>query len=187
SEDQTIESLQNVGVLPGSFSPIWATHALKVEGNTQVDMQAISPKLQLAALESKQVDALITVEPLCTFGKNKGTGVIIMKDPMKLYAPTVAGSVISSKLVNQKPAFAKKLIRAHDKAIDFIEMNPQEAKLILIKYTKYDEQLSQGLTIPDLQKSDEINDAIIQQFANRLFEDGVLGQPMNTNELILSS
>lgn len=188
-KDSEINSLEDivglkVATLPGSFAPLWINELMKEHMLSPVQIVGVSPKIQLSALESKQVDVLFTVEPVCSFGINKGIGKIIYKNPMESLGNLFAGSVISSDFVDKNPKIAKKIVIATDKAIDFIRKNPDEAIKIMAKYTGYKEELISGMDIPIYKKSDEINLKEITDTANKLYLLGNLERQVPIRNMI---
>lgn len=160
-----------IGALPGTFSPVWIEDALNAEGIeiSDVEITGVAPKLQLAALESGQVDAVFTGEPMCTVGVNKGIARVIDEEPFRHFGSYIASSVISAELIEESPETAEKIVRANDKAIDFIRANPEETSEIIAKHTGFDKELIAGLKNPAYSKSTEVRVDDVQDIADKLY------------------
>ena len=178
---------KNTATLSGTFSPIWVNFALKSVGLSleDVTIQGMSPGLQLGALESKQVDVLFTVEPVCTFGVNRGVGKIIYNEPLQHLGTSLTASVMSRDFVTQHPDISEKLITINDKAIDFIRENPDEALSIMAKHTGYREDLIVGMKVPVFSKSSEVHVQNLQTLANTFFEEGILEKKIDVAGMVL--
>ena len=175
-EDSGINSINDlisskIATLPGSFAPLWVKATFK-ENNLEenlFEILEISPKLQLSALESGQVDALFTVEPVCSFGINKGLGKLVYVDPIKHLSNTYAASVMSSKLADTK--IARKLEKVTDDTIDFMESNPEKSLEIMAKHTGYKAELIKGMNVPIYSKSTKVEEEELKSVASALGMD----------------
>jgi len=167
---------KKVGAQPGSFPPLYIDATLNTVGLTKSDIEIIEldPSLQLSALESGQIDALVAIEPVCTFGVNKGSAEIIYNDPIANLAVTFASSVLNADFANKNPETAAKIVKATDKAIDFIRQNPQESLDIAAKYANYDPALMKGMKTPLFSKSTEIKAENMQELADKLYSSGLM-------------
>lgn len=190
NSDSNISSMSELkdkkaATLPGTFAPIWIDEALKTVNlsKNDIEIQGLSPKLQLSSLESGQVDVLFTVEPACSFGVNKGIGKIIYNEPLRHLGDSLTASVVSSKLVEEDPETAEKIIKAADKAIDFIRNNPDKSMEIMANYAKYDTGAIKGMKTPVYSKSTEINSTNLQQLADKLYNEGDLEKHLNIEEM----
>jgi len=183
-----LEDLEDasIGTMPGSFPPLWieATIAIAGLGLEDITVMQIAPNLQLPALESGQVDALVTVEPVCTFGLNKGIGRIIYEEPLANFAKTFGSSVISAEFAGMNPWAAKRIMSATDKAIDFIQTNPEESMLIMAKWTGYKPELITGMKPPVYSKSDDINVEDLENVAEILYHKGVLDRRIDSRAMV---
>ena len=104
-----------------------------------IDVEIISqkPEDMPVALASKTVDAIAIFEPFAFFAEQKlGKDAITFKDDT-LYSELY---VLNAKKewVESNPKIVEGIIRALVKASQFIEKNPEQAKSVLIKFTKLD-------------------------------------------------
>jgi NitT/TauT family transport system substrate-binding protein len=190
SKIQSIKDLEDLSAatLPGTFAPLWIKASLKQFNLniSNIELIQIAPNLQLAALESSQVDSLFTVEPVCSFSLNKGIGKIIYKDPMNDLTNVFAANIVSSDFAEDNPLVMEQLIRASDKIVDFIRANPKEAIEIMAKYTGYENDLIQGMELPSFSKSTELNIAELQELASIFYSEEILKERIVVEDMILS-
>ena len=190
SEVTTISALKNkkVATLPGSFAPLWITATLEKEGinPSDVEIQGIDLKLHLSALESGQIDALFTAEPLCAFGVNKGIATILYDEPIKNLMSTFSASVVGTQTIADDAKKADKIVKATDKAIRYLESHPQEAVDILAKYASYEKNLLNGIKIPTYATSSEVTGDELQEVADTLYEEGIIKKRIKTEGLLYS-
>jgi len=191
-KNSDINNLKNlkgkkVAVWPGGFSLIWLEDTLNTVGLKKSDIKEIvlESNLQLAALESGQVDALFTIEPLCTFGVNKGIGKIIYFNPLKNTTEIFAASVISNNFIANSGQATENIIKATEDAIEFMKNNPEESLAIIAKWTDYDEKLIKGIDIPKYSKQTEIDVEAIEDLAEKLYEKKLLENKIDINGLIV--
>lgn len=177
---------KKAATLPGTFAVLWVDTALKIVGLSKedIELQGIDTKLQLAALESKQIDVLFAIEPECTFAVNKGIAKIIYDEPLKHFGKSLTASIFSVKFSEADPKTTEKIIKASDRAIDFIRQNPQESLAILAKYTDYKPELLAGMKVPEYKKSNELDLEQIQSIADKLYDGGELKKEIQVADMI---
>ncbi len=191
-KDSSLRSVKDlegkiVGTLPGSFAPLWIKATLKHYGMQEntVLIQGIAPELQLPALEEGSIDALFTGEPTCTFAVNKRVGRIIEEEPLKYLTKTFAASVLSTKLLQERPETAKRLVQATDKSLKFIREHPEEALDILAKHTGYKRELLQGIKIPTYATSTEVSPRDLAEVEYTFLQQGILKKEVNSEKMVL--
>jgi NitT/TauT family transport system substrate-binding protein len=192
SEDSPIANLneiegKNAATAPGTFAVLWIDSALKTAGlgRDDIKLQGIDTKLQLAALESEQIDVLFAIEPECSFAVNKGIGKIIYNEPLKHFGKSLTASVFSVSFENKDPEAIERIIKTSDRAIDFIRQNPQESLAILAKYTDYKPELLAGMKMPEYRKSDELDLEAIQEIADKLYAAGELKKELIAGDIVI--
>ena len=153
---------------------------------TDVEIQGIDLKLHLSALESGQIDALFTVEPLCTFGVNKGIATIIYEEPLKNLISTFAASVVGTQTIAEDKLRVNNLIKATDKSIQYLRSHPEEAVEILSKHAGYEKSLLKGIKIPAYATSTEMTEEEIQQVVDTLYKEKILGERIEASSLLFS-
>src|SRR3989338_4606875 len=176
-----IKDLENktISAIPGSSSMITMNKMIEKEGlKGKVKIVQTEPSQQLNALSSGSVDAIFVLEPLVTIAEEKGIGRVLIESPITNYLipdnmPYVI-SVFSADFVSENPELAEKIVKAADKAIEFVNKNPEEAKLYYSDFTPISNETEAKLPIATYQLSGALNMASFQEVADKLFESGVL-------------
>ncbi|MBI2529621.1 MAG: ABC transporter substrate-binding protein [Candidatus Diapherotrites archaeon] len=131
---KTIADLKgrNLGIIPGIQFKTVAKHIL-AENNLEVEIDVriveLAIPLQLQALQSGQVDAVLTLEPVGTIGTEKGISQVFIASPMVRYIadPWCGGAFsISTKFMKEHPVEAKKVISILTKSVDEINASPDK-------------------------------------------------------------
>lgn len=128
----------------GGGPEVYTYNFLKKYNIPDVEIISQKPEDMPIALQSKTVDAIAIFEPFAFFAEQKvGNESITFKDD-KLYSELY---VLSAKRewVEANPEIVEKILRALDRASEFIEKNPEESKSILMKYTKLDKTTVDGI------------------------------------------
>lgn len=183
---------KKIGGPPGLATVVLLKLILKNFMNPDEDIEIVElePQLQLQALGSNQVDALFGIEPITTFGIEKGIAQILAKEPMEEYIMNplpIAAGVVSKSFQENYPKELEKLINAMNKAIDFTRANEAESRKILAKYIGMSEQTANNLGITTFWKSNEVDTSFAQKLANIFLEERVLDKKLETAELLLQS
>jgi NitT/TauT family transport system substrate-binding protein len=100
----------------------------------------IKPPEMIGALRTDQVEAFIAWEPFPAKAQTMEVGRVLAysRDIWKDHPCCVLAA--EAKFLEAQPDAARKLVRAHVKATDFIRQNPEEAVNIGVKYTGLDEK-----------------------------------------------
>jgi len=131
---------KKIGILPTIAYKAWMEQILlknniKIE---DVELVQINPALSPTALKSGQVDALFTNDPAATTVLQQGIGRLLSDEvevPKYLGEPFVFGSFnIRKDFADKNPKITKKVLSAIDKAVDFVNKNPDESKELMKKY-----------------------------------------------------
>ncbi|MEK7065299.1 MAG: ABC transporter substrate-binding protein [Patescibacteria group bacterium] len=179
---------KNLGILPGIQFRTIAKEILTKNGlvpDKDIMIVELAVPLQIQALSSGQVDALLTIEPVGTIGKAKGLAKDLIKSPMVQYiSDPWYGAVgdVSTDYLEKEPETARKVIAVFAKTIDEINSNSNEMKQYLKNYTPLDETLISQVPLPVFKMYaglTDIDNAALQKFfdifvANNVIENGVL-------------
>ena len=193
SEIKSIGDLKGkkVSLPSGSTPPIVYKSMLKANNINFADTQVISmnPDLQLAALESGQVEAAMVLEPLATIGTYKKISKVIESALWSKFVFDhfpLGTSVIRSKFANENLKTAQKLIKVANEAIDFINIpdNRNETAHILTKYTPLELDIAQQLKPIPFIKLEQINMQLLEKTKNFLLQEGELKNNIDTNNLL---
>lgn len=192
-KDSTLESLKDlegkkIGVFPGSTATNLLKAYLEDSGidTKNIEFVKIIPPNQLPALYEGSIDALHAYEPTTTIA-------IESNNAKKLYGSIYAKqlnhnlqgvALISSDFVRENPELAEKVINSFDKASDFMKTNDKETREIITKYVKVNEDVAENTVLLYMGRSDEINEDILQDYADMLFKLGELETKVDVSDLI---
>lgn len=179
---------KKVGIFPGSNMKTLTKLALKSYLDTStIIFVELTPNLQLEALSSGQIDALVSLEPIGTLAEEKLNARVIetnflaenLMNPM----PTAA-ALVSTKFARESPEKARKYAAAMAEAAQFIDNNPRGAKQSLVKWLKLDANVAQKVGIYTYVTINKLDVNLLQQMADLLYENKVIEKQGNSTQLI---
>lgn len=187
-----IEDLKGkkIGVFPGSVIKIFCALIFKKYGLKKGDYELIelSPKDWAAAMQTGQIDALSALEPQAAQIIQDKIGYPIVNG---LYAQLMSNVPLSGHWISEDfvkksgKEQSEKIIRAMDKAVDFIVNNPEKAKEYLVKYGNVRADVVEKVQLNPWKKHSELNATEIQKFIDILFQNGVIQNKENINDYLL--
>jgi NitT/TauT family transport system substrate-binding protein len=184
---------KKIGILPTVAYKVWLEELLKNKGVDikTVEIVQLDPSLQATALQSKQVDALFTGDPVGTTVLQKGIGRLISSEvelPKIFGEPFVFGSFnIRKDFADKNPSVTKKLISALDKAVEYVNTNPTESKQILKNYLSETQKPFVDFYPNALyQESTEVNSKVLQEITNKYRQLNIIDGDLLVEDLIIS-
>ena len=190
SEITKIKDLKNkkVALPPGStflkfFEIILAKNDLSLE---DLEIIQLEPKLQLQALESENVDAILSLEPLGVIALNKGIAKSIEDAPFAKYIMNpfpIAVGVLQSDLIEENQEKTYKLIQATNKAIEYIELNPDDSKIILSKWTNIPVETSLKIHLNKFEKLEDADKEQMQKVIDLYYELDLLENKFEVTDM----
>lgn len=109
-------------------------------GANEVDLISQKPEDMPAALSSGSVDAIAIFDPFARFAeRSMGDKGITFADP-DIYSELYVASVMQNTLTTRR-AEVVALLRGLKEAADFTTQKPDEAKAIVVRFTKLDRQV----------------------------------------------
>jgi NitT/TauT family transport system substrate-binding protein len=192
--DFTIADLKGkkIGILPTIAYQSWIAEILKannLDPEKDVEIIQIAPALSPSALASGQVDALFTNDPAATTAIQTGVGRVLSDNvevPQYLGDPFIFGSFnIQKEYADNNPETLEKLTKAMNKAIDFVNQNPEEAKSLMIPYV-HESQKDFVQFYPNAlyQKIGEVTEADFQSVADQYLEIGIIKEELALKNLV---
>jgi len=192
SELENLSDLKGkkIGTYPGStlltYTKLILGHFMDPEED--ITIVQLKPDLQIQALESGQVDAILALEPIASVVLEQGVAQVLEEAPLAKYVMNPlpgSGSTFSPKFIEDNPRAVKKVIKAMNRAADFLRdsNNTAEAQEILAKWTGMDEEVIERLRPLTYWKLEEIDREAVQNLADVLFEEGVLEKRTETSTL----
>lgn len=166
--DSTIKSFadlkgKKLGILPGIQWQTIARHILAKNGltsGTDVTVVDLAIPLQVPALASGQVDALLAIEPAPTIAVGKKIGKVIQKSPASQYIanPFYAGvGDVTVKFMTENPELTQKIVGVFKKATDEVNADPDAARPYLKGYTALDDTLISTVPLVRYRMYDELD------------------------------
>ncbi len=175
-----------VGTFPGTTMLTYARLSLApyFEDVDPPILVGMAPPSLIEALATEQVDAIFPIEPIATIALNKGVAREILNNPLgNIMTPFTGGaSALRTDFVKENPEAAAAVVRAMNRAVDFIRENDKESRAILAQYTGFPAEVLQSAYLGYIWKLEEINYEAVQSLADILFEAEVVEQRVNTNE-----
>jgi len=192
-EDSPVRTLSDlpgrrIGVFPGST----ATSLLKKYlGDKGVDVSGITfvpmpPADHLAALLEGSVDVIYAYEPTIAIALSKG-GVKQLHGSVyaDMLSPNpISVSVISTAFLQKHPETAAKVIRALERAMNYMKEQDRETRQILVKRMKLSEDAANRCVFLYMLGHEQIDSALFQRFADMLTGLGELKGHVRVDSLV---
>lgn len=189
SDIKTINDLsgKKIGVNPGTAGEAYTKIILDENGinSDQTQIIKLASNLQLQALKTGQIDALVTYEPNISFG--------VMQNKAKILFPHFyenvlnpfpgIGFTISSKLINEKPSIAKKIVNIMEKSIRYGKVNKKEAYRSSSKYTHLANDVLDQIHNPEQLTYDGINMDQVQVVADLYYKKQLIKEKIDVRKL----
>lgn len=172
---------QSISELKGKKFGIWggtiqwiiiAKNYLEQNGLTayeDIEIVELSPAMQVQALASKQVDALLALEPMSTVALEQGVARVLDATPTESTVNEdswVGAGAINVAYAKKNPELVEKYITVIKRGIEFVEENPEESRKYLSKYTPVTDELAQKVPLLQYKTCDEINEKDLQGMQN---------------------
>lgn len=176
AKDSPIKSLadlkgRKIASGPGIQNVTLAKIMLEKNGVANPQVTELPVGQHVPALVGGQIDAVYTLEPTGTAGRLKGltrvleTGVISKYVLGDADAPWFGGSAsVTSTLLKERPADARKYIAAYAKAVDHVRRNPEESRTHLDGFTSIDASLVKEVPLSGFTLYNEFKPSDIDAF-----------------------
>ena len=156
---------KKLGILGGSIQ--WRTitrellnkHGLEMDKD--ITVVELSPALQVQALGSRQIDALLALEPMSTVAIEQGIGKIIETAPVEkeISNPFYGGAgVVRTQFAKENPETTENVIKIFEKAMNEINENPNMYKIYLKGNTPLNEGIIPKVPIVDFKSCGELSE-----------------------------
>lgn len=191
SNIQNINDLENkkIGRFPGSNALFFLNFYLKSKGldTSTIDFIELVPPLQLGALESNQIDALMTYDPTITIALDTGKYRALSKSEVytEVKSEFSGGcAIMSQQFIKENPITARKYYSAMAEAIEYINTNEEKARKILPKYLQISEDNAMKVTLPEFYTSEEFELDNCNEMIGLYKQAGFLETGFNCEEII---
>jgi len=192
SKDSELSSIQDlkgkkIGLMPGSGFTEYMKIILEKNNLSEndVELNQMESKILLQALANKNIDAVLALEPLGTMAIEKNIGKQLRGAPFARYIINpfpIAVGVVRSDFTEKD---FERLIIATNKAIDFINQNPQGSKEIASKWTNMDLNTTLKIKLNRFEKLEEIDQAQLQKVADLYVGLGLIDKPLNISTMFM--
>lgn len=135
-----------------------------------------------AAVSEGRVDAAWVVEPFVTIAKNQGAREVASNLVDTAPDLMISAYFTSEQLEKSNPDLVKRFTEAMNESLEYAQENQDEARQILLTYTKIDQAVAQGLVLP--QWSSTINTKTLQLMADLAEQDGLVDKKLDTSEML---
>lgn len=143
-----------------------------------------------AMFESGKVDFAAVPEPWASYLVKDGAKIIVDTDEIS-YGTTLPNTVLvtSGKLIEENKELVANIVKAHEKGVNFINENREEARDIAIKAIKdiTDQEIEPEIVDSAWERvtyTTEVNADVVQEFANSSYELKFLKEKPEFSDLI---
>ncbi|QEE60423.1 nitrate ABC transporter substrate-binding protein [Salinibacterium sp. dk2585] len=125
-------------------------HAVDAAGGDGASLNFIEVPVQeaMAALENKQIQAALVVEPFLTQALQTGGRALDWNYVAVHPEMDVSGYMTSGRLVKENPELVEKFAAAMAKSLEFSQENPDEVHRIITTYTQITPELAADIVLP---------------------------------------
>jgi NitT/TauT family transport system substrate-binding protein len=186
---------KKMGILPGIqwitiSKHLLSTHDLVV--GEDVILVELAPSLQVGALISGQIDALLAIEPMTTIAEKQGMVEIVKAPNLEAISnPFYPGAgVVRSEFANENPKVVDSFIEVIERALDDIENDPEGSRKYLSGYTPLSDELipNAPIMVTKLSKDFIEEDVLaIETFHNIFTDYEVIDGQIDTRGIIYKS
>lgn len=160
-----------------------------VDPDNEVEIIEMKAGLLPLAFTSKQVDAIYITQPALASTKNQTESRYIIVNPRAklIQDPYWSGAgVVTKEYIEKNPELFDKYLQVVDRAIEYTETNPTEARSYLAKYTSIDEAIVSDVGIYFKVKSTQSIDwASVQSIVDTLVALEILPERVDIKKMYI--
>lgn len=188
----TIEQLKGkkIGGYPGTAQQTLIKLILKkFMDEKDIITVELAPNIQLQALDTGQVDAILTYDELAITALQNNIAQVLEENPLGKYVMSPLYGfpyVLSAKFVQENPKASKAIIEAMNEASDFIKSNEAESRQIMAKWGGTKTEIVNSVNLWEQTKAENIDKDAMQKLADIFYENGVTKKKIETAKLIIS-
>ena len=113
--------------------------------NRWIEMEVDTPESGLEIMNEGKVTAALLHEPLISIGLKKGNRVIL-DDRNLMLGQTVI--VFSQRMVDEKPAFIRRFLRAYEQSVRELNVRPQLYRSLVVELVRAPLEVSANMPVP---------------------------------------
>ena len=197
--DSTAKSLKDlkgkkIACGPGIQNVVLTKIMLEKNGITDVTPIELPVGQHVPALAAGQIDAVYTLEPTGTVGTIKKltrvleTGVISKYVLDDAQAPWFGGTAsVTTTLIKERPEEVRKYVTAYAKGVDYVQKNPDQARLAMEKYASIDKEIAQAVPLANFVMYNQFTDydiAAFQKFFDVFTDKKIFTQRVDVKSLM---
>lgn len=182
-----------IGVNKGIFARTMVKKFLEQQGIKDFKIIELGDKVQIEALETDQIDVLVSLEPNPTTAVEMGIAEYVESGSIYKkavgFSPAFSAGIISTKLLNEHLAEAKKFLSAMEKSTNFINENFERAKRILPRYVPIEANIAEKTNFAEMYFIGDLTEEqkeLIQKTADFFTSEGIIKERVDTASLLLS-
>lgn len=198
--DSPIKTFQDLkgktlGHVPGIQWRTISRHMVRASGldpDKDVKLVDLAVAMQVPAVVGGTVDATLSLEPVGSIAVASGKAMRAMTNPVaKVIAdPFYSGvSIMTTKLLKERPDVARKIVAAIDEATDLVNANFAKYKPILTKYTPTRDDQLELIAQPYLRGFKDLNETDLnsyQALVDVFTREGVIADKVNVRDKLLA-
>ncbi|MBI3091956.1 MAG: ABC transporter substrate-binding protein [Candidatus Tectomicrobia bacterium] len=133
------------------------------------------------ALMSKQVDAIMPIEPFLTILAPKTR---VFAYHMREVAPRwhISAYSVMREYAAQNAELMKRVIRAYNRGVDWVNAHPSETRDMLTKFTRLQPALASKIALPEFTKG--VSKEVLQNLADMMTKYGVIDKKVEVARFI---
>lgn len=156
---------------------------------SQIELVPVDRSLILPTFAKPEIAAFVGTEPAITLLTEKADGEVLVSNPRVKYIMNpyeIAGAVLSTKLLSDKPEIVRTFLKAINLAIDFIDANEVESRKTFGQYLRLEESIASKMGLPQFKKSSAIDKTAVDKFATLEVEAKIIEKKPDINKLFLA-
>lgn len=194
AKDSAIDSLKGlkgkrVGTWPSPTSKTFLKLLFDKQGIKDGDYEIVPLEFKSLnrALQRNEVDAVFNTDLFTEAGIRAGISRYLIRQPLPelLIDPTFnGGGMLRTKMIEKDPDRAERYIRAFRKAIDFINNDERSARLVMLKYLPFEEEVVLHAPMDQFVTAEQINVPKAQELADMLAAAGLVKGKIDVGSMI---
>ncbi len=183
---------RTIGVHPGSATGAFSRTVLQKEGVDigKCNFIEVTPATMQATVVAKRVDALYCMDPVATSLLETKQCTVLLANPLaKLFDPPIpiSGTALSKKFLRERPDYARRVVRALEKAIRYLREPGHEKEVAdyIAKYTPISVELATRMNPSEYWTLAEIDRKRVQALADRFLELKIVDKHVNVEDFIV--
>ena len=159
---------------------------LKKEGVNKFDLTEIPiPNMGMTVAKGDVAGAVLS-EPFVTQSLGRGDGKVLAwisgGYPFEHFQVTFI--TFSTKFLKSNPDAVKAYLRAHLKAVKWINENIDEARTLFSKYQKVDAEIAKKMNLLSYPLDPHSNPKLLEDTVKVLLDNGIIKKPVAVNQMV---